>query len=101
MQSPQSVKLSIAGGAIGLTGGLLALNMHNRKIICEASPESSEIKPTPLTQSDEAVEDVPESIVNYKHLGFGSGGSDNFFLFTLHYPTVCGICMSMSSLIFS
>ncbi|TIB86867.1 hypothetical protein E3Q06_01414 [Wallemia mellicola] len=77
MQSPQSAKLSIAGGAIGLTGGLLAFNMHNKKVMCEASPEASEIKPTPVTQSDEDIEDLPESIVNYRHLGFGS---------------VCGIC---------
>lgn len=73
-RSPQRLNWSATAGAFGLTGGVLALHMNRNRVDCESNPESAEVAPSPANTSDEGVEDVPESIVNYKHLGFGSGG---------------------------
>ncbi|EOQ99825.1 hypothetical protein E3P92_02021 [Wallemia ichthyophaga] len=76
-RSPQKSNFFTTAGAIGLTGSAVALDMHRNRLNCESNPESSQVAPSPANTSDEGVEDVPDSIVNYKHLGFGS---------------VCGIC---------
>ncbi|TIA92118.1 hypothetical protein E3P99_00725 [Wallemia hederae] len=72
-RSPQSLNWSATAGAIGLAGGAVALNLSSKRVDCETSPESAQTAPSPATTSDEGVEEVPQSIVNYKHLGFGSG----------------------------